>query len=34
MDINNYRQKLQEQQQKNKKAESDLRKEKWRQETG
>jgi hypothetical protein len=29
-----YRQKLQEQQQRNKKTESDLRKEKWRQETG
>jgi hypothetical protein len=28
------RQKLQEQQQRNKKAETDLRKEKWRQETG
>ncbi|CAF1264234.1 unnamed protein product [Rotaria magnacalcarata] len=34
MDINACRQKLQEQQQKNKKTESDLRKEKWRQETG
>ncbi|CAF4209476.1 unnamed protein product [Rotaria sp. Silwood2] len=34
MDINMCRQKLQEQQQRNKKTESDLRKEKWRQETG
>lgn len=34
LDINTYRQKLQEQQQRNKKTESDLRKEKWRQETG
>ena len=29
-----YRQKLQENQQRNKKNESDLRKEKWRYETG
>ncbi len=34
LDINMCRQKLQEQQQRNKKAETDLRKEKWRQETG
>jgi hypothetical protein len=34
LDINSSRQKLQEQQQRNKKTESDLRKEKWRQETG
>ncbi|CAF1110372.1 unnamed protein product [Adineta steineri] len=34
LDINMCRQKLQEQQQRNKKTETDLRKEKWRQETG